>query len=166
MVSHKTLMTSLYDVFVTSQALLWHHRISLYKTPHVANRGFLPHLGLRVHLTLVRDSTAGYSCTLGLTHWRVPASGAYFLQLYLIGLLLLWASPRVLMPQNALTHPVSIISSTSCAIHTGLTSFWLVPVSTISIYKFTSSEAYHYWGDTSSSRMAHITYIFDNMYIW
>ena len=35
------------------------------------------------------------------------------------------------MPRNTLTHPVSVISSTSRTIHTGLTSFWLVPVSTI-----------------------------------
>ena len=35
------------------------------------------------------------------------------------------------MPQNTLTHPMSVISSTSRAVHTGLTSFWLVPVCTI-----------------------------------
>ena len=116
---------------MTSRALLWCHRIPLYKTPRMACRGFLPHLGLRVHLTLVQSSTAGYSCMLGLTCWCVPASGACFLQLYLIGLLLLWASPQALTPRNAPTHPVSVISSTSRAIHTGLTSFWLVPMSTI-----------------------------------
>ena len=102
MVSHRTLVTSLYDVFVTSQALLWHHRISLYKTPRAWPIGDLPHLGLRVHLTLVQGSTAGYSCMLGLTRWCVPVSGAYFLQLYLIGLLLLWASsPNVDAPKHA-----------------------------------------------------------------
>ena len=33
----------------------------------MACRGFLPHLGLRVHFTLVPSLTAGYSCMLGLT---------------------------------------------------------------------------------------------------
>ena len=116
----------------------WHHRpcYDVIGFPYIRHRawpvgGDLPHLGLRVHLTLVWGSTARYSCTLGLTCCRVPASGAYFLQLYLIGLLLLWASPQVLMPQNTPTHPVSVISSTSCAIRTGSTSFWSVPMSTI-----------------------------------
>ena len=86
---------------------------------------------LRVHFTLVPSSTAGYSCMLGLMRWRFPASGAYFLRLYLIGLLLLWASPQALMPWNTPTHPVSVIWSTSRAVRTGPTSFWLVPVSTI-----------------------------------
>ena len=35
------------------------------------------------------------------------------------------------MPQNTPTHPVSIISNTLHAVHTGLTSFRLVPVSTV-----------------------------------
>ena len=35
------------------------------------------------------------------------------------------------MPQNMPKHPVSVISNTLRAIHTGLTSFWLVPVSTV-----------------------------------
>ena len=122
-------MTSSYDVFVTSQALLWHHRIP-YIRRHAWPIEDLPHLGLRVHLTSVQSSTAGYSCMLGSTRWRVPVSGAYFLQLYLIGLLS-WASPRALMPRNTPTHPVSVISSTSRAVRTGPTSFRLVPVSTI-----------------------------------
>ena len=116
---------------------LWHHRpcYDVIGFPYIRHRtwpiGDLPHLGLRVHLTLVRGSTAGYSCMLGSTCWRIPISGAYFLQLYLIGLLLLRASPRALTPQNAPTHPMSVISSTSCALHTGLTSLQLVPMSTI-----------------------------------
>ena len=36
-----------------------------------------------------------------------------------------------LMPQNTPTHPMSIISNTLRAVGTGLTSFWLVPVSTV-----------------------------------
>ena len=34
-------------------------------------------------------------------------------------------------PLNTLTHPVSITSTTLCTICTGLSSFWLVPVSTV-----------------------------------
>ena len=115
----------------------WHHRpcYDVIGFPYIRRRAWpmkdLLHLGLRVHLTLVWGSTARYSCTLGLTLWCVPASWAYFLQLYLIGLLLLWASPRALTPRNAPTHPMSVISSTSCAVYTGPTSFRLVPVSTI-----------------------------------
>ena len=37
----------------------------------------------------------------------------------------------MLMPRNTPTHPVSIISNTLRAIRTGLTSFWLVPMSTV-----------------------------------
>ena len=35
------------------------------------------------------------------------------------------------MPRNVPIHPVSVISSTSRAVRTGPTSFWLVPVSTV-----------------------------------
>ena len=123
-------MTSLYDVFMTSQAFLWRHRIPLYKTPCMAYEGDY-YLTWGLGFTLVRGSIARYSCTLGLTRWCIPASGAYFLQLYLIGLLLLWASPWALTPRNVPTHPVSVISSTSRDVRTGPTSFWLVPMSTI-----------------------------------
>ena len=116
----------------------WHHRpcYDVIGFPYIRRRArpigiLFTSPGARVHLTLVQSSTAGYSCTLGLMHWCVPASGAYFLQLYLIGLLLLWASPWALTPQNAPTHPVSAISNTSRAVRTGPTSFWLVPMSTI-----------------------------------
>ena len=61
------------------------------------------------------------------------------------------------MPRNTPTHPVSVISSTSRAVRTGPTSFWLVPVSTIpavQVYIFRSVSPL---GDTSSSHVAHIT---------
>ena len=34
-------------------------------------------------------------------------------------------------PLNTPTHPVSVTSTTLRAIHTGLSSFWLVPMSTV-----------------------------------
>ena len=47
------------------------------------------------------------------------------------GLLLLRASPRALTPRNTPIHPVSVILSTSRAVHTGPIFFRLVPMSTI-----------------------------------
>ena len=88
----------------------WHHRpcYDVIGFPYIRRRAWpiedLPHLGLRVHLTSVQSSTAGYSCMLGSARWHIPISGAYFLQLYLIELLLLWASPRALTPRNTPTH--------------------------------------------------------------
>ena len=85
---------------------LWHHRpcYDVIGLPYIRRHAWpiedLPHLGLRVHLTSVQSSTAGYLFMLGSTHWCIPISGAYFLQLYLIGLLLLWASPRALTPKT------------------------------------------------------------------
>ena len=117
---------------------LWHHGLcyDVIGFPNIRRRAWPAGASyltweLRVHSTLVLSSTAGYSCMLGSTCWRVPASGAYFLLLYLIGLLLLWASPQALTPRNTPTHPVSVISGTSRAVCTGPTSFWLVPVSTV-----------------------------------
>ena len=117
---------------------LWHHGLcyDVIGFPYIRRRAWPAGASyltweLRIHFTLVLSLTAGYSCTLGSMHWRVPASGAYFLLLYLIGLLLLWASPQALTPWNTLTHPVSVILGTSRAIRTGPTSFWLVPMSTV-----------------------------------
>ena len=113
---------------------------------------------LRVHFTLVPNSTAGYSCTLGLMHWRVPTSGAYFLRLYLIGLLLLWASsPSVDATKHADTSHECYLEYFMRRPHRTDLLFGWCPWALFRLYKSTSSEAYHHWGDTSSSRVAHIT---------
>ena len=131
MVSQRTLMMSSYDVIVTSRAMLWCHRISLYKTPHMACGAAYLTWELRVHFTLVPSSTAGYSCTLGSTRWRVPASGAYFLLLYLIGFIITVSIfPSIDAPKHANTSRECYLEYFARRPH-GPTSFWLVPVSTV-----------------------------------
>ena len=44
------------------------------------------------------------------------------------------------MPLNTPIHPISIISITLCTVFTGLSSFWLVPVSTVP-----DIEGLHHW---------------------
>ena len=61
-----------------------------------------------------------------------PHSRAYFLQVYLfIGVVIIVSIRYASMPLNTPTHPVSVTSITPCTIFTGLSSFWLVPMSTV-----------------------------------
>ena len=65
------------------------------------------------------------------------------------------------MPLSTLTHPMSVTLTTLHTGFTGLSPFRLVLVCTIYRVVFTSPEAYCRQGDTSSSRAAHITYIYE-----
>ena len=64
-------------------------------------------------------------------------------------------------PLNTLIHPVSVLSTTLCAVFTELSSFWLVPISTVS-----DIEGLHHWKCIATgaafyrSRMAYITHIY------
>ena len=63
----------------------------------------------------------------------------------------------VMTPLNTPIHPVSIISTTLCAIFTGLSSFWLVPMSTVP-----DVEGLHHWKCKAAGvthRRSHMAYI-------
>ena len=65
------------------------------------------------------------------------------------------------MPLNTAIHPVSVTSITLCAIFTGLSSFWLVPVSTVPDVEGLHLRKHIAAGVTHHrSRVAHITYIY------
>ena len=146
---------------------LWHHGLwyDVIGFPYIRCRAWPAGASyltweLRVHFALVPSSTAGYSCMLGSTHWCIPASGAYFLQLYLIGLLLLRVSSRVLTPQKTHRHIPWVLSRVLRAPSTqDWPPFGWCPWALFRLYQSTSSEAYRHRGDTSSSRVAYITYI-------
>ena len=65
-----------------------------------------------------------------------------------------------MMPLNTPLHPMSVTSITLCTIFTGLSSFWLVPMSTVP-----DVEGLHLWKCIAAgvthrhSRVAHIIYI-------
>ena len=68
-------------------------------------------------------------------------------------------------PLNTLIHPVSIISTTLCAIFTGLSSFQLVPMSTVPDVEGLHHRKHKATGATHRrSRVAYITYITGNPY--
>ena len=48
-----------------------------------------------------------------------------------VGVVIIVSVHDALTPLNTLTHPMSVTSITLCAIFTGLSSFCLVPVSTV-----------------------------------
>ena len=64
------------------------------------------------------------------------------------------------MPLNTPIHLMSVISTTLCTIFTGLSSFWLVPVSTVP-----DVEGLHHWKCKAAgeaychSHVAYITYV-------
>ena len=89
----------------------------------------LPHLGLRVHFG------SEFDCRV-FVHARIDAPTRPRFWSLLPSIVLDWVVIIVSvhyasMPRNTLTHPVSVISSTLRAVCTGLTSFRLVPVSTV-----------------------------------
>ena len=104
MVSHKTLMTSSHGIFMTSQALLWHHRIPLYKTPRLATRGTDLTWGLG--FTSVLSSTAGYSCMLGLMRLMHPHFWSLLPSIVFDWVVIIWLL-HVDAPRNTLIHPMS-----------------------------------------------------------
>ena len=99
---------------------------------------------------------------LRLTCWCVPIPGAYFLQVYLfVGVVIIVSVHDTSMPLNTPTHPGSVTSITPCAIFTGLSSFWLVPMSTVP-----SIEGLHLWkhiatGVTHHHPMWHTSHIYE-----
>ena len=114
---------------------LWHHRpcYDVIGFPYIRRRawpiGDLPHLGLRVHFG------SEFDCRV-FVHARIDAPTCPHFWSLLPSIVLDWVviivSVRYMsMPQNTPTHPVSVISNTLRAVRTGLTSFRLVPVSTV-----------------------------------
>ena len=136
----------------------WHHRpcYDIIGFPYIRRHawpiGDLPHPGLRVHFS------SEFDCRV-FVHARIDKLMCPCFRSLLPSIVLDWVIiVRVhyaLMPRNTPTRPVSVISNTLRTVCTGL---WAL----FRLYKFKSSEAYCHWGDTSSSRMAHITYV----YIW
>ena len=93
--------------------------------------GNLPHLGLRVHFS------SKFDCRV-FVHARIDALTRPRFWSLLPSTIFVWVVITVcihyaLMPLNTPIHPVSIISNTLCAVRTGLTSFWLVPMSTVPV---------------------------------
>ena len=63
----------------------------------------------------------------------------------------------MLTPLNTPIHPVSVLSTTLHTIFTGLSSFWLMPVSTVSLV-----EGLHHWkhiATGAASYHSHMAYI-------
>ena len=141
----------------------WHHRpcYDIIGFPYIRHRAWpirdLPHPGLRVHFGSEFDCRVSVHARIdALTH---PRFWSLLPSIVLNWVVIIVSVRYELTPRNTPTHPVSVISNTLHAVHTGLTSFQLVPVSTIpavQVYIFGSVSPP---GNTSSSRMAHITYI-------
>ena len=72
-----------------------------------------------------------------------------------------------MMPLNTPIYPVSVTSISLHAVFTGLSSFWLAPMSTIP-----DGEGLHHWKCIAAgvtpchSHVAHIIYILTNIYIY
>ena len=83
-------------------------------------------------------------------HWHTCISGAYFLQIYLIGLLLLWASVMCWHPKHTVTSREHYLDYSMRHLHRTV----LLSVGACEhcsrCRRSTSLEAYHHWGDTSS----------------
>ena len=116
----------------------WHHRpcYDVIGFPYIRRRTWpikdLPHLGLRVHFG------SEFDCRV-FVHARIdalmcPRFWSLLPSIVFDWVVIIWPL-HIDAPQNTLTHPVSVISNTPHAIRTGLTSFRLVPVSTVPAVK-------------------------------
>ena len=91
--------------------------------------GNLPHLGLRVHFG------SEFDCRV-FVHARIdtlmrPCFWSLLPSIVFDWVVIIVSVRYASMPQNTPTHPVSVTSHTLRAVRTGLTSFRLVPVSTV-----------------------------------
>ena len=112
----------------------WHHRpcYDVIGFPYIRRStwpiGDLPHPGLRVHFG------SEFDCRV-FVHARIDTPARPCFRSLLPSIVLDWVIIVCIrytsMPRNTLTCPISIISNTLRAVCTGLTSFRLVPVSTI-----------------------------------
>ena len=93
--------------------------------------GNLLHLGLGVHFGSEFDCIlrvfvqARIDTLMHLHFWSLLPSSVFDWVVIIVSV------HNVSMPLNTLLHPVSVTLTTLCAAFTGLSSFWLVPVSTV-----------------------------------